>query len=141
MAKTTFRGALRSGSEGNEGYALLQQAAIVEFTSATDDSFEVFTLPADARVIDFIVKEGSVTVTNASINIGTADTADYFADEVVLSGIAGVVEGGLEGSGLLATGTLGEETPVFVGIGDTNATDGSAEIICIYSRDAGRGQS
>lgn len=134
MATTNFRSAIKSGRPSiDAGDVLLMQVAEVSFTAATDESFEVFTLPQGARVVDFLVREGSVTVTNASINIGTSATADYFVDELVLSGDTSAVQGGTLNTGGFDV-ELASPTAVFVGIGDTNATDGSATIVCIYAR-------
>lgn len=100
------------------------------FTASSTTAVDLFTLPEGSRVLD-VVSITAATGANAGVNIGTSDTADYFADELSADVRSSAVAEGSANTGIgLVTG---EALTVQGIVGDTAASSGTVTIAVEYT--------
>lgn len=106
------------------------RAAIFELGITDTTSAEMFKLPADALILDWIVNvKSSVAGGTATLDVGTLADSQAFLHTVVVS-VAGKVavtttqeDPGYETSAV---------TPIYANLGASN-TSGSVQVICMYA--------
>lgn len=111
------------------------RAAIFSLTYADTTSAEMFKLPANALILDWIVNvQTAVAGGTTELDVGTASDPDAYLDAVDVSA---------KGRVTLTTKVAdpGDETsivtPIYANLGASN-TSGVVQVICVYALDVDR---
>lgn len=100
------------------------------FDPTSSSQVLIGTLPKGARVIDVRSWGGGTGGTNPTVDIGTADDNDGFANELDADGNSSAYAAGT--LGVLANTQLTSDTPVYGKVGGSAATGGTTVLHIHY---------
>lgn len=127
----TTTGVIRSGGKGVSAGSVVLGLKI-SFDPTAASAATKYVLPAGSVVVDVVSMGGATGGTNPTVDIGFSGTTAGFANELDADGVSSAAVAGTIGTS--ARTVLAADTTIWVGVGASAATGGTAIVLILYFR-------